>query len=326
MGRKEQLKAFYDSYVVSPYLERLIADMDWIRTRGQSGASTPSMIIMGDSGTGKSALLTHYVNQHLSNGSQRVLLTRVRPTLVETLQWMNNKLGGGRNSRAKASDYGLTDVVIRKLKQSSIELIVVDECQELIQNRRQKERQDVNDRLKFISEESNIPIIWVGLPCAEHLLADSQWESRAKIVHQLHYFKLSDKTGRERFIDILERITATLPVPPVEPLSDPNFGFPLFAASRGEMRSIKELIGAALMEAMDERHDSISLEHFAKAWNRFNREVKVNNPFELPLDELLVSEIETDTRFELNAEMDALVQQDRVFSTAIPLGLLLSKT
>ncbi|MEZ8738131.1 TniB family NTP-binding protein [Vibrio sp. 10N.222.51.C8] len=328
MTENGELRAFYDSYIVLPHLNTVISDLDWLRLRGRSGGSVPSMIIMGDSGSGKSALLDYYINTHLRNGSRQVLLTRVRPTLLETLKWMNYELGR-KNSRAKPCDYGLTDSVIRLLKQSDVELIIIDECQELIQSRRQKERQDVNDRLKFISESTKKPIVWVGLPCSKHLLSDGQWESRAKVVYQLPYFKLSHEASRDSFVKLLDLFDKILPIPSFETLSSPQVGFPLFAASRGEMRALKELIGAALSEALSEGSSSLRLEHFAVAWERFNRQRSVSdeNPFEVDMvDDLKVSEIEAHTDFELDSETDTLVQTERIFSDATSLAKLLTKS
>ncbi len=110
---------FNQSFALFPPFDAILGDLEKLRSKSARAGFTPSMLIFGDTGAGKSALLEHFTKSSQTKAGPKVLRTRVRPSLQETLSWILHDLNPHRrNDRfvKKASEIGLTDMVIRELK------------------------------------------------------------------------------------------------------------------------------------------------------------------------------------------------------------------
>ncbi len=282
------LANFHQSFVVYPDVEKVFEGLDWIVRRSQFGKFAPSMLITGGTGAGKTSVVETYLNNHFS--ASEVLITRVRPSFVETLIWAIEKLNVPYNSRSKRSEIGLQDYFINSVKKSKLKLLVIEEAQELFECASPKERQKIRDRLKMISDECRLPIVFIGIPTAKLILEDSQWDRRIMVKRDLPYIRITNEESLDVYIALLEGLEKTLPIPVVPELSDMDMAMRLLAASKGMLGLIKELVGYAFELALLEGKRQITQNEFIQAFKSiFGPDI--SNPFEIELDKLLIPQI-----------------------------------
>ncbi|PNH94712.1 TniB family NTP-binding protein [Vibrio diazotrophicus] len=282
------LAEFHQSFVVYPDVEKVFEGLDWIVRRSQFGKFAPSMLITGGTGAGKTSVVEIYLNNHFS--SSEVLITRVRPSFVETLIWAIEKLNVPYNSRSKRSEIGLQDYFINSVKKSKLKLLVIEEAQELFECASPKERQKIRDRLKMISDECRLPIVFIGIPTAKLILEDSQWDRRIMVKRDLPYIRITNEESLDVYIALLEGLEKTLPISVAPELTDMDMAMRLLAASRGMLGLIKELVGYAFELALLEGKRQITQNEFVQAFKSiFGPDI--SNPFEIELDKLLIPQI-----------------------------------
>ena len=282
------LADFHQSFVVYPDVEKIFEGLDWIVRRSQFGKFTPSMLITGGTGAGKTSVVETYLNNHFS--ASEVLITRVRPSFVETLIWAIEKLNVSYNRRSKCSEIGLQDYFIDSVKKSGLKLLIIEEAQELFECASVKERQKIRDRLKMISDECRLPIVFVGIPTAKLILEDSQWDRRIMVKRELPYISITGEESLDVYIDLLEGIEQQLPISVLPELSDMEIAMRLLAASKGMFSLIKELVGYAFELALLEGKSQITQAEFIQAFKSiFGPDI--SNPFEAELEKLSVPQI-----------------------------------
>ncbi|PSB76689.1 transposition protein [Photobacterium damselae subsp. damselae] len=311
LDRDEVLANYHDSFSIYPEVEKVFSGLDWIMRRRKFGSFAPSMLLTAGTGAGKSATINYYIENNLSRNE--VLITRVRPTLLETLLWMAKELGAYRNSRAKPSDIGLTDRVIETSKRVGLKLLVIEECQELFERTSHNQRQDIRDRLKMISDECRLPIVFVGLHSAELILEDSQWNRRIMVRRTLPYIKITDESAIDNYLDVLEALEKTVPLPFKVPLTDVDFAMRLLSASKGILGEIKELIAAALEVALENNKRCISEDDFAIVYQKINGFIDTN-PFTVEIDELTIEQIASYENYVTDADTGELRFVKQAFS------------
>lgn len=311
LDRDEVLANYHDSFSIYPEVEKVFSGLDWIMRRRKFGSFAPSMLLTAGTGAGKSATINYYIENNLSRNE--VLITRVRPTLLETLLWMAKELGAYRNSRAKPSDIGLTDRVIETSKRVGLKLLVIEECQELFERTSHNQRQDIRDRLKMISDECRLPIVFVGLHSAELILEDSQWSRRIMVRRTLPYIKITDESAIDNYLDVLEALEKTVPLPFKVPLTDVDFAMRLLSASKGILGEIKELIAAALEVALENNKRCISEDDFATVYQKINGFIDTN-PFTVEIDELTIEQIASYENYVTDADTGELRFVKQAFS------------
>ncbi|WP_225460546.1 TniB family NTP-binding protein [Vibrio vulnificus] len=300
---EDMLEAYHESFSIYPEVENVFAGLDWILKRRKFGTFAPSMLLIGGTGAGKSALIRYYIEHNLSGGE--ALITRVRPTLRETLIWLIKELNVYKNPRSKASEIGLTDYVISSIKKAKLKLLVIEESQELFECTTHRERQEIRDRLKMISDDCRIPIVFVGLPSVCLILEDSQWDRRIMVKRELPYVQILDKASIVRYQQLLQALKHSIPLPLDVELTDVDFAMRLLAATRGMVGMFKEIIAAALESALIAQQSTINIVNFVEGYESFNGPCK-SNPFSVEIENLIVEQIESYEKYIADADTGEL--------------------
>lgn len=326
-----KITAFKECFVAcSPY-DRALRNLHRLFNNQRLGGEQPSMLITGESGTGKSSLIKQFKDEVLASqqypkNSCPILSTRVaaKVTLEDTLKGMLINLGmfGYSNNKRHMSDNSLTTRLIRCLAECQTQLIIINEFQELMEYKRNNERQAIGNRLKLLTEQTSIPIVFVGMPWAAEITQDPQWASRLSSYRiHLNYFKLSDDP--KRYAKFLKEISSKLPFDKPSHLEQEDIAFPLFAASRGELREIKKLLASACEYAFEEHALSLKKQHLALSFDQHFADKP--NPFELPLEEIRISEIEEQSGYYRGRNPEDSKIIDPTYSKPRSLTELLSK-
>jgi len=293
---RERLKSFIDCFVEHPVLTTVLQDFDRLRAYRQLGGEPQCMLLIGDTGSGKTHLINYYksrfdVRREGDALIQPLLVSRIpsRLNLEQMMIQMLSDLGqfGSEYRRGRSRDIGLTESLIKALRRCRTELIIINEFQEILEFKSARDRQVIANRLKMISEESQIPIVLVGMPWAAQIAEEPQWSSRLICRRVIPYFKLSN--GPEEFVRFLKGLAVRMPFYTPPKLEDKNIALPLFSYSRGEVRRLKALLNEAVTIAMVEGAESLDLAHLVKAYQvMFPGQ---NNPFKEKPESLLFSEV-----------------------------------
>ncbi|MCG3726948.1 TniB family NTP-binding protein [Vibrio cincinnatiensis] len=315
----ELLTQYHNSFVIYPDVQQIFDGLDWIVRRSQFGNFTPSILITGGTGAGKTSLINYYLKHNFNDNE--VLVTRVRPSFIETLIWAIDKLGIPYNTRSKRSEIGLQDYFINSVKKSNLKLLVIEEAQELFECASPKERQKIRDRLKMISDECRLPIVFIGIPTAKLILEDSQWDRRIMVKRELPYIRITSASSVDVYIDLLEELEKQLPIPVEPELSDMDTAMRLLAATKGMLGAIKELVGYALELALLAGKSAVTNEDFVLAFETINGP-DVLNPFTTNIDNLLIPQVIEYEGFIIDPESGEIKFTKQLFQD-MPLAALL---
>ncbi len=300
-------------YVEHPYVKSIIDELDKLRARRQLSKDQQCILITGEAGTGKSALIDHYKAQalasELSSRQTPVLRTRIsaKRDLDSTLVQMLHDLelfGTSRYKPRRGFVRNLEKDLVDALKRTKVELIIINEFQEILEYKSKRERQAIGNSLKYISEEAQVPIAFVGMPGAAKICEDPQWASRLIRKRTLKHFYFKDINERRYYLSYLKGLASRMPLTFPPDLASPAIAIPLFAATNGENRFIKELLKEALILALQQQDETISLEHLSVVYA--SMVPGKPNVFELPFEQLKLAEVEIASR--INSDMKTVDQ------------------
>ncbi|HIC2065943.1 TPA: TniB family NTP-binding protein [Raoultella ornithinolytica] len=328
---EEKLSAFVRCYIETHLLHSIEEDFDRLRYNKQLGAEPQCMLLTGDTGAGKTYFLQNYMRKfpdQNKNGfvKKPLLVSRIpsKPSIESSMIELLKDLGqwGSVYRRNKSSAENLTESLIKCLLRCETELIIIDEFQELIENKSRESRNQIANRLKYLSEKARIPIVLVGMPWCTKIAEEPQWASRLLIRRTIPYFMFSEDL--QTFIRLVMGFTKRMPfieLPKLE--NNKHTILALYAACNGCIRILKHLLDESLKQALFTNSNTLSHEHLSLAYSIFYPDK--DNPFLLPIDDIKIFEVKQYSRYEI----DETGKEERLFpqqlSDRIPISQLLKK-
>ncbi|MFA8091451.1 TniB family NTP-binding protein [Klebsiella oxytoca] len=325
-----KLSLFVNCYVETPVLRTIEQDFDRLRYNRLLGGEPQCMLLTGDTGSGKSFLVRHYMSQSPVQNihgyiRKPLLISRIpsRPTLESTIAELLKDLGqwGTDYRRNKSSAENLTESLIKCLNRCETELIIIDEFQELIENKTREKSNQIANRLKYISETAKIPIVLVGMPWAAKIAEEPQWASRLLIRRNIPYFRLSKNP--QEFIRLVMGFAKKMPFSDPPKLENQLTTYALFSACQGSIRLLKNLLDESVKQALLIDQTILTHENIGTAFSIFFPDTE--NPFLLPLEEIKGCEIKQYSRYAIDpsGKEERLFPQQ--FTDRIPISQLLRK-
>ncbi|WP_070963749.1 TniB family NTP-binding protein [Vibrio sonorensis] len=342
----EQLKAYDNCFIEYPEITEIYSIFDQLRFNQSLGGEPESFLLTGESGSGKTALINNYLSRFEAGSSwskQTILSTRIpnrvseQNTLIQFLVDLDSK-SGGRSTR-KRNEIALVEGLVKQLKRKSVELIIVNEIQELVEFSTADERQTIANTFKYISEEAGVSFVLVGMPYANVIAKESQWNSRLSWRREINYFKLlrvdnsSKDTNTQYSIDVKQKkhfakfvagLASRMGYENKPVLTNNEILYPLFAMCHGECRRLKHFLKDAMIKSFKENKSTVDQEVLSSTFAL--KFPYLDNPFECSLEKLKLDQIVTSSTYNTRA----ITAEDKIlaprFTDAIPLGLLLSKS
>lgn len=340
-----QLKSYDNCFIEYPEITEIYSIFDRLRMNKSLGGEPESFLLTGETGSGKTALVNNYLTRFSTASSwsnQTVLSTRIpsrvneQNTLTQFLVDLESKSGGRSTKR---NEIALAKGVVKRLKQKSVELIIVNEVQELVEFSTAKDRQEIANTFKYISEEAGISFVLVGMPYASVLAKEPQWNSRLSWRRELNYFKLLNiKTDtratdtqyemnldeKKHFARFVAGLCQRMGYHETPQLTSNDILFPLFSMCRGECRKLKHFLKDAMVTSFKEGKDTIDRETLLHTF-KFKFPYR-DNPFSCSSDALTVNQLKASSEYNTMA----ISPEDKIlaprFTDAIPLNMLLSKS
>ncbi len=248
---------------------RLIAE---IHSRGQSAGIAEGLLIVGQTGSGKSTILEHYESRFPRReeaGITKIPVLRIRtpdsPSVKSLATEFLLALGDLAAMRGQTTNEK-TRRILHYLRMCEVEQILLDEFQHFHDSRRVAELRNVADWLKNLFNESGIPIVLAGLPSAVSVLNDHpQLRRRFAAPYHLALFTMESEFEQRTARAILKCIHDLLPLPCPE-LHEANLARRFMIASGGCFGYIAAIIDRAVANAPDSQKYELTLDSFATAF------------------------------------------------------------
>ena len=321
----EQSHNFSNCIVMHTQIKTIFNDFDELRLNRKFQTDQQCMLLIGDTGVGKSHTINHYkkrvlATQNYSRNTMPVLISRISKgkgldaTLVQMLADL--ELFGSSQIKKRGYKTDLTKKLVESLIKAQVELLIINEFQELIEFKSVQERQQIANGLKFISEEAKVPIVLVGMPWAAKIAEEPQWASRLVRKRKLEYFSL--KNDSKYFRQYLMGLAKKMPFDVPPKLESKNTTIALFAACRGENRALKHLLLEALKLALS-CNEYLENKHFITAYDKFDffndkEKLKSKNPFKQDIKDIEIYEVIKNSSYNPNALDPEDMLTDRVFA------------
>lgn len=267
------LSRFNNEHLSFPPFARARQEIDGLLQLYRETGLAENLLILGESGTGKTTLCRAVIQQYplqvqQDRDWQPVLYISIPPaaTIAGVTEAMLSTLGDPAPSKGTIS--AKTARVFKLAKGCGVELILLDEAQH-IQDRGQLPTQYmVGDWLKGMADEIAVPTVLLGLPRVDSLLRVNE-QLRRRFTRRL-CMSLGQNEGSSvemECFQLFTSLTHSLPIP----LCFGNyeweeFGHRLYYATDGRIAYVKALLCAALRWVVQRDLDAITPEELEAAF------------------------------------------------------------
>ncbi|MGR5302928.1 TniB family NTP-binding protein [Vibrio alfacsensis] len=268
--REARISKAKRAFVSTPSVTKILSYMDRCRDLSDFESEPTCMMVFGASGVGKTTVIKKYLSQNNRDSKVR---GDVVPVLHIELPDNAKPVDAARELLLEMGDpLALYDTDLARLTQKltdliplvGVKLIIIDEFQHLVEERSNRVLTQVGNWLKMILNRAKCPIVLFGMPYSKVVLrANSQLHGRFSIQFELRPF--SYQGGEGVFKTFLSHLDRALPFEKEVGLANDDLQKKLYAFSQGNMRSLRNLIYHASVEAIDNNHDTITIEDFVFA-------------------------------------------------------------
>ncbi len=357
LDQQAQYTSFRECFIEHQQLTDIYTIFDRLALNSSIGGEQQSMLLTGDAGSGKSALIDNYVSRYITSKSRWSELPVLKTSIPSQIHEKNMlerfllDLDSEVSIRVRRSyqEASLEQSVIRHLRNKKVRLVIVNEVQELIEFKDAQERQAIANTFKMISEQAQVSFVLVGMPYTALLAEETQWSSRLGWRRSLDYFRLfrilepskvanvdgviqaksgtfyqADHNGKRHFAMFVAGLASRMGFEKRPNLTSNDILLPLFAMCRGECRALKHFLSDALLSSFQECKGTIDKALLAQTFNLKFPDAP-RNPFECRLEELEIVELATETGYNHLAKTKEARLINQSFTEILPIELLLSK-
>lgn len=256
-----------------PKFTLTIREIARLHERGKEAGVADSMLLVAQSGTGKSTALKYYEERFPRTETKRgtrIPVLRVgtpeSPTVKTLAEAVLVAMADPAAARGTAT--AKTNRIIHFFKECGVELLFIDEFQHFYDGQRAAESKRVSDWLKNLINMVGIPVILAGLPRSIAVVnANPQLRRRFGAPHYMQPFGFDNQDERLEFRGVLNVIQARLPVP-CTALADANMAQRFYFASHGLLDYVVKIIDDAVSRADPDSGEPLMQQDFEAAFKR----------------------------------------------------------
>lgn len=307
-------------FIKSPFITGMIKLFDTLRYKKRHFGVASCVLLTGESGSGKSALAEYYVK--VNPVTEQVERTHI-PVLHFELKAISTPLdfirslliaiGDPQHGMGANNQGELYDRLITLIRETGIELLILDEIQVIIERRSAKVVTGIADIFKDLIKDTKIPIVFIGMPWSKYLVdSNRQLKRRIAYRHVVPPFRISQKNERDNYRRLLRMLSDAYQITTDIKLEDIFVTYRMFAATSGNLSSTAGLISDAYM--LSKMEDKvIDLNLFADVMRSYGID-DIVNPFLLPLEQLELREliVPSDWHFGYRANKNSIVEPEYV--------------
>jgi nucleoside-triphosphatase THEP1 len=256
-----------------------------------------SMLITGESGSGKSEIAKRYVIknplQENEFGIKKAVIhyeLKSVSTPEEFLRSILIEVGDpqmGLNARNKSE---LFNRLVTLLKTLRTELLIIDEVQVIIERRSEKVVTGIADLFKDLIKNTNIPIVLVGMPWSKYLVSSNpQLDRRVSQRFIIPPYRISSKIYQNDYRKLLKFLGDSYSISEYFHLEDIAVAFRCFSATNGNMGLTADLVRNAYIIS-DMQKKPFSIQSLAEAIKEYGLP-NGHNPFMMKIEDLSFREL-----------------------------------
>lgn len=307
-------------FIKSPFLEKILSLIDSLRYKKNHYGIASCMLITGESGSGKSELAKYYVKSNPVIEYEeytKVPVLHFELKSVSTpesfLRSLLVAIGDPQNGKGAKNKDELYTRLVRLIKLTDLELLILDEIQVIIERRTAKVVTGIADIFKDLIKDTEVPIVFMGMPWSRYLI-DSNKQLRGRISYRyiIPPFRIGDKECRNQYRILLKMLGNAYGIDTSFRLEDLSMSIRIFAATNGNLRSTANLLcDVFILSDIEKRSVSVSL--FSDVMRDYGVEDDIN-PFLLPLNKLILKEliVHSDWNFGSRANKNSIIDAQYV--------------
>jgi len=294
MSLEERLYKLEHIYVASPRINGILKEIENCRVDSKVAREPRSMLLIGETGAGKTTIIEKYLEKFPAfDTDERKVIPVFKSELPSKItpralaQTMLSEMGDPDPD--SGNEVALTRRLVKLIKETGVELIIIDEFQHLLKPDCKKYMDFVSNWIKSLLNNAKVPILLAGTPDSESILAtNAQLETRISLVEELKYYSWAEEPDRIEYRQFLKMVDKALPFEKPANLQDPDRAIRFFAASVGMPRHTMRLILESGRIALKGGLPGLTDELFEDAFNKhLLRSSKLKkNPWKMSKDEL----------------------------------------
>lgn len=260
------------AFVNFPHVKAIVAALDRLLTYRRERAEPLHLLIVGESGVGKSTLLKHYVAAHPRIEHEEY--TEI-PVLFASLdeaptpKTLSGKLllSMGSPFWNKGTAEERRDQLLRLLDACKVQLVILDEANHLVDRGGEKTLHTSADWIKNVADASGIPFVLAGIPRTKRLLdTNDQLRGRFREVISVERFSVADSAEEIRFRSVLKSFQRLLSGIDSIDLSSREIARAFAFATDGRLREIRSLLVRSVELALASTTSKLTMAVLAEAF------------------------------------------------------------
>ncbi|MET0103933.1 MAG: TniB family NTP-binding protein [Sedimenticola sp.] len=286
---RKRMEIVGDLYVKRDIGDDIHACFDERREESDFLPEPEGILVVGDTGTGKTALLENYLAKNPADRREGILcrpflLTKIpaKASMNSLASMMLQDLGDPSPHTGNLAQK--TDRVKRQLRLQNVELVAFDEFQHIVEATGKDGLVRVSDWIKDQMKDVGIPFAIFGLRHAEKILSINEQLARLCPFHySLGPFTWDEDISRRDFRKFLARLDKKLPFNQLSHMGDPDIAVRIFAATEGKLFRIAMLIRTASFNAIRKGSNFVEMCDFSHAYETKMTAANgdLSNPFEI---------------------------------------------
>lgn len=260
-------------------------------------AQARGMLLLGDTGTGKTTVADTYISKYLQECdslesdelTKKPILKISIPSDATTIGILTKLLNELNHEDCVTGTLSrLMHRFMKAAKAYGVEMVILDEFQHLLRNQAQKRTRQAANAIKTLHDDLNIPIVMIGMPESRQVI-----EAHSELYRRFTYeqielvpFSLDTEGETENFRSYIKSCALTLlesEVKTVKLWSD-SMLLRIHVASRGKAALISRIFERVLQKT--DLSTQLKREHFAAVYSgmRLVPELKAFNPFSASIE------------------------------------------
>jgi hypothetical protein len=285
----EKIRMVEQLIVVHPQMQAILEKMDYCREHAKNALESIGMLVMGEKGTGKSTIMSIYVNRNKPKQTKTATffpVISIRIPVPATERGLTICLLKALNDPYPINGTITIQTlrVYKLVEKCKTELAIFDEFQHFAERESFKLNRTVSDWTKNFMGETKKPLILFGTPKSIEILdgkENEQLRRRFPFRMTLCPFGWATEDDRQTFRKFLNQIDEKLPLPARSNLADPITAARIHYATGGLMFEIMRLIRAAGVLALKRNLPNIDLDLLRESFeeNLATNSPHLQNPF-----------------------------------------------
>lgn len=260
--------------IIHPRMNQIMKRLNECREWSKLAVEPECLLILGESGVGKTTIADKYLNENLPIEFEDVTVIPVLKASIpipatkkSVVSELLQKLGD--RTPYKGTLHQQTSRLCHLLEMCRVEIIILDEFQHIIDPDNERVLKSVADWLKILIEKSKLPIVLTGLPDSIKILSNNpQLRRRFSSQETLERFPITSSRDKKNFAKVLQIIGEKIPYESELPLDDEKMMRRFYVASKGLISRIMKIVRHAARDAEEKKTSVLTLKMFAAAYER----------------------------------------------------------